>query len=108
MKVYNFENLNKQSFWNEMNLWYPEAVKVFNEWIKGYWQSNNVDILLSPGAKFYHLPYEFQMGIMNRFFIEAFTSNDEYYIDGQRGELYHSEMRDAMCKLNAFINKKII
>ena len=101
--AYNFENLNKQNFFDEMHLLYPKAVDKFTEWIDGYKSANNWDSIFQEGIEFHNIPYELQMGIMNRFFIEAFTSNEEYYVDGQRGAVYHSEMRDAMCKLNKFI-----
>lgn len=100
----NFENLNKQNFFDEMHSLYPKAVDKFIEWIDGYKSANNWNSIFREGVKFHDIPYELQMGIMNRFFIEAFTSNEEYCVDGQRGAVYHNEMRDAMGRLSDFLN----
>jgi hypothetical protein len=98
--MHNLPNLNKENFWNEMHIVYPGAVNLFYKWIDEYKDAINWDQFFKPGIKFHDIPYEFQMGIMNRFFIESFASNEEYYADGETAKEYHDEMRDALKQLN--------
>lgn len=100
MVVHNLKNLNKENFWNEMHIIYPEAVDRFCKWIDEYKVAINWDSLFNTLIKFHDIPYEFQMGIMNRFFIESFASNEEYYSNGETEEEYHNEMREALRQLN--------
>lgn len=104
------ENLGIENFWNKMDEKYPAASLAFKKWIDGYKTSVNWNYIFGGyketgrSIKFHELPYELQMGIMNRFFIELFSSSDEYHAKGQREKQYHEEMEKAMKQLH----KKII
>ena len=54
------------------------AVDVFKKWISHY---SNTDLwlnLFKSDVSFYDLPYDMQMGMMNRFFIETYAGKKEY------------------------------
>lgn len=67
------QNLNKENFWNNTEKAFPDAFKMFSEWIDKYkeevggfgFDSNEEPI------KFHDLPFEFQNGILARFDIEC-------------------------------------
>lgn len=99
-------NLNKENFWNAMHDECPEAVEKFCVWIDDYKLLVGWRGLFGDKVKFHDLPYEMQMGIMNRFFIEVFASREEYILDGQRGDTYHGEMKDALQELQRRITKR--
>jgi hypothetical protein len=92
-------NLGKDNFWNEMHGKYPAAVELFKEWIDGYKKEVEWRSLFRPEVKFHDIPYEMQMGIMNRFFIEAFAGPEEYAQEG-RAVQYRAEMVHGIKKLN--------
>jgi len=103
--MHNLSNLNKESFWDEMDIVYPYAVDEFRKWIDQYKEAINWNKFFKSEIKFHDIPYELQMGIMNRFFIESFSSNEEYYSGGNTAKEYHDEMRDALRLLNNEILK---
>lgn len=93
------ENLGKENFWNEMMERCPKAVDVFKKWIIGY--MNRVEghkNLFMEDTGFYDLPYEMQMGIMNRFFIETYAGEHEYIKNCQSH--YKEEMVLSLQQLN--------
>lgn len=94
------ENLGKKNFWDQMEKKYPMAVDVFKKWIDGYKKKVNWGILFSDGIEFHDIPYEMQMGIMNRFFIETFAGEKEYN-SVDEAKYYREEMIDALGRLNA-------
>lgn len=98
-------NLNKESFWNPMRELYPDAVARFCEWIDEYKQIAGWSSLFGPRVKFDDIPYEMQMGIMNRFFIEHFSSKEEY-ANPEMAMEYHQEMADALASLQKKIASK--
>lgn len=105
------KNLGKESFWEPMLELYPAAVHRFHQWIQEYkilvdWKylfhSNPIDGECT--TEFHDPPYEMQMGIMNRFFIEQFASPEEF-ADPNRVKAYHGEMAYALKRLNEEILK---
>lgn len=93
------ENLGKENFWDEIEKVCPMAVDVFKKWIDQYAKKVNWGILFSDGVKFYDIPYEMQMGIMNRFFIETYAGENEY-IENCQGR-YKEEMTYSVRQLNS-------
>lgn len=76
------ENLNKENFWDEMELKFPGAMNVFKQWIDGYkeevkWDELFGEDLLEP-VKFHDLPFDMQVGILIRFNYEIFKRADVY------------------------------
>lgn len=99
------DNLGKENFWNEMREIYPYSVDVFCKWIDGYKEKVGWKMLFGPDVKFHDLPYEMQMGIMNRFFIETYAGEKEYARLG-KAAFYRQEMVDALRRLNIRLNPK--
>lgn len=105
------ENLNKENFWNRMKEQQPLATKMFCEWIDEYKKIVGWDAMFGnifpteKKIKFHDIPYEMQMGIMNRFFIEAFAGKEEYE-RSQMQKDYHGEMEDALSQLNEKLTSK--
>lgn len=100
------DNLGKENFWNAMHDRFPLAVDLFCKWIDEYKNEVNWNYLFGNYVigehnhiKFHDLPYEMQMGIMNRFFIESFASKEEYDLVGRSGE-YRNEMEYTIEELN--------
>ena len=93
------DNLGKENFWNEMEEIYPFAVDVFKGWIDRYKKAIGWNELFVDKVKFHDLPYEMQMGMMNRFFIETYAGEKEY-ADPEKAAIYRSEMVDALRRLN--------
>lgn len=96
------ENLGKENFWNEMERLYPKAVDVFKKWIDGYKRRVGWVEQFGPSVKFHDLPYELQMGIMNRFFIETYAGEKEY-INNCQGR-YREETVHSLRQLNDRLN----
>jgi len=94
------DNLGKENFWNEMKDKYPYSVDVFCKWIDGYKNKVGWANIFGPKVKFHDIPYEMQMGIMNRFFIETYAGEKEYS-DPEKAAFYRQEMVDALSRLNA-------
>lgn len=92
------DNLGKENFWDEMENKFPMAVDVFKKWIDQYKKRVNWGILFSDGIKFHDIPYELQMGIMNRFFIETYAGEAEYMENCQ--SRYKEEMIRSIEQLN--------
>lgn len=80
------QNLNKENFWKNVELAFPDAFKVFSEWIDKYkeevgWHelfatTGRLSVYSQPAKypkeiKFHDLPFEFQNGILARFDIEC-------------------------------------
>ena len=93
------ENLGKENFWNEMKDRYPHAVDVFCRWIDGYKEKVGWADIFGQKVKFHDLPYELQMGIMNRFFIETYAGEEEYTVNCQ--SRYKEEMILSLKQLNS-------
>lgn len=104
------DNLGKENFWNDMHLRFSEAVNLFCTWIDEYkkevgWNAMFGNIFpTEKKIKFHDIPYEMQMGIMNRFFIEAFASKEEFAVP-ERAEEYRAEMENALHNLNNKLNR---
>lgn len=78
-KIFNvMDNLGSESFWKEMEERFPMAVDVFKNWISKYSNTDLWTSLFKDGVSFYDLPYDMQMGMMNRFFIETYAGKKEY------------------------------
>lgn len=92
-------NLGKENFWNKMSENLPAAVDLFCKWIDEYKKEVGWSALFATGVKFHDIPYELQMGIMNRFFIEAFAGKEEYALP-ERAIEYRNEMEYALVRLN--------
>ena len=76
------ENLNKENFWDEMELKFPGAMNVFKQWIDEYkqevkWDELFGEDLLEP-VKFPDLPFDMQVGVLIRFNYEIFKRADVY------------------------------
>lgn len=96
------ENLGKENFWNEMMERCPKAVDVFCKWIDGYKKKVGWTKLFGASVKFHDVPYEMQMGIMNRFFIETYAGEHEYIKNCQ--SRYKEEMVKSIEHLNSRLN----
>lgn len=88
------ENLNKENFWNETYKTYPNACKLFCEWIDKYKKENKWDELfnneerLEPNInnpfyfnkmKYHDIPLSMQLGIFHEFAIEILGSDKVSY-----------------------------
>jgi hypothetical protein len=107
------KNLSKTEFWDPAKDKFPNAVEAFCKWIDEYkemvgWNGlfgvheTSVDgrlVCVGVAPKFHDIPYEMQMGIMNRFFIEMFAGKEEYEQGSMREENYHGEMKIALEQL---------
>lgn len=71
------ESLDKE-FFNEIEAKCPFAIDVFKKWVIEYAKSEIWGKLFRDGIEFYDIPYEMQMGIMNKFFIETYAGKAEY------------------------------
>jgi hypothetical protein len=100
-------NLGKENFWNPMREKFPLAVEAFCKWIDEYKKIVDWENVIGAKVKFHDLPYEMQMGIMNRYFIEMFASKEEYDLGGERIKAYHAEMEEAICELEHRMKKSI-
>lgn len=88
------ENLNKRNYWNDIQLKFPDAMKVFSKWIDEYKAKVGWTDLFPNGVKFHDLPFEMQNGILARFDIECskggltgrgsayYESNRPLYVQG--------------------------
>jgi hypothetical protein len=92
------ENLGKENFWNPMHEKYPLAVDKFCKWIDEYKKHVNWKELFGEKVKFHDLPYELQMGIMNRFFI-VISTNEETYDEENRTRMYMDEIAYALGRI---------
>jgi hypothetical protein len=104
--------LNRENFFDEIELLCPLAGEYFNRWFDEFKKKVNWDFLFNstsdyqnykaknaPVPSFYDLPFEFQNGIIARFEIELFNNRDgkgsEKYIEisnqyrGQVRDLYY-------------------
>lgn len=80
------ENLNKENFFNEMQLKYPRAMNHFYIWLEKYKQKVGWFRLFRPltsgGAKGFsyvnleHLPHEMQIGIFMRYASDTFEEDN--------------------------------
>lgn len=69
------ENLSKENFWNDLEEKYPEAMKVFRDWLDTYKQKVHWDDLFGihqrkhywGDIKYHHLPIAMQIGIFIEF-----------------------------------------
>jgi hypothetical protein len=95
------ENLGNENFWDEMQKKYPMAVDVFKKWIAKYTDDPEWRSLFKSGILFYDLPYEMQMGVMNRFFIETYAGEEEYMTN------CHSRYREEMVKSIEQLNGRL-
>lgn len=93
------QNLGKDNFWEPIKEKYPLAVERFCEWIDEYKEIVGWNKMFGSNVKFHDIPYEMQMGIMNRFFIENFASKEEF-AKNEKEEFYHGEMARALKQLN--------
>ena len=103
IKILIMENLGIENFWNDMSKEYPLAVVRFKTWIDAYKKIVKWEELFGNKIKFHDLPYEMQMGIMNRFFIESFAGQEEYNLV-ERSGAYRGEMEYALSQLNKKLN----
>lgn len=92
------ENLGTESFWQEMEQRFPMAVDVFKKWINKYTDTDLWMNLFRDGICFYDLPYDMQMGMMNRFFIETYAGEEEFVANCQ--SRYREEMVRSIEQLN--------
>lgn len=99
------ENLNKENFFNEIQLKYPKAMDQFRKWIDEYKSSVFWDILfcnqtyIKPGSKFikfHDIPFEMQVGIIDKFFHEVGAPSE---FDIVKDEWSH-ELKDRFKRLN--------
>jgi hypothetical protein len=63
MEILIRESLTKENFWNEIIQKYPNASKVFLEWINEYKKQSNWGNVLGNKVKFHDLPYAMQAGV---------------------------------------------
>lgn len=72
------EPLTKENFWDELQKLYPEGLKIFTDWVDGYKESLNWELLFNsvkdpvvipPAPKYHELPFAFQLGIWLEFAI---------------------------------------
>ena len=81
------ETLTKENFWNEINSTYPNACKLFCDWIDEYkaavdWENVfnggiiRVSHLITKSPKFHEIPYAMQQGIWIEFATEKLN---EYF-----------------------------
>jgi hypothetical protein len=79
------ENLNKENFWDGLQVVCPDAVAYFCKWIDEYKKEVDWDDLFGnaparqrvsycSNIKFHHLPFEMQNGIIARFELELFNN----------------------------------
>jgi hypothetical protein len=92
------ENLGTESFWKEMEERFPMAVDVFKNWISKYSNTKLWRTLFKDDVSFYDLPYDMQMGMMNRFFIETYAGKEEYLNNVETR--YREEMVRSIEQLN--------
>lgn len=93
------DNLGKENFWNEIHERFPNVVDLFCRWIDDYKKEVEWTRLFATGIKFHDIPYELQMGIMNRFFIESFAGKEEFNLPS-KAEAYRNEMIQTLELLN--------
>lgn len=107
------ENLSKENFWNAIMEKYPEAGKLFCNWIDKYkvevgWDKlfgNDIDAVhyRSVQIKFHDIPFEMQHGIIARFDIECFngvfTGKGKTVYENSRAT-YVSQFEDLFKDLN--------
>lgn len=87
------ENLNKENFWNDLYEKYPDAMKVFCEWIDAYKIKNDWLFMFNIGRgyrtskgeypnapKFYDIPLAMQIGIWIEFVTEQYAGEFEWEI----------------------------
>lgn len=82
------DNLNKENYWNEIKAQYPDAMKIFLEWIDKYKEKIGWGKFFVEGIKFHDLPFEFQNGVIARFDIECL-----YGIRTGRGSEFYERNR---------------
>lgn len=92
------ENLGTESFWQEMEQRFPMAVDVFKKWVNKYTDTELWRNLFRDRIYFYDLPYDMQMGMMNRFFVETYAGEEEYTANCQ--SRYREEMVRSIEQLN--------
>lgn len=92
------DNLGSESFWKEMEQRFPMAVDVFKNWITKYSNTDLWGSLFREDVSFYDLPYDMQMGMMNRFFIETYAGKEEYTNNCETR--YREEMVRSIEQLN--------
>lgn len=63
MEILIRESLTKENFWNEIIQQYPNASKLFLEWINEYKKESDWNRILGSKVKFHDLPYAMQVGI---------------------------------------------
>lgn len=81
------QNLSKENFWDELHAKYPDGVDLFCKWIDEYKKEVNWNLLFNSDSeyqntkgknalapKFHDLPYEMQIGIIDRFQTEIFNN----------------------------------
>jgi len=65
-----YEALTKENFFNNIKLWYPDALQDFCAWIDEYKKEIGWNALFGEHVKFHDLPFDMQHGIMARYDLE--------------------------------------
>lgn len=112
------ENLNKHNFWDDIFKKYPDACKLFCDWIDKYkkeigWDELFANIVQRDSAyrtpKFHEVPFEFQNGIIARFDIECFngllTGKGKFVYEKNRDD-YVKGFTDLFADLQNQLNKQ--
>lgn len=110
------ENLNKENFFNEMKILYPDAMDHFCKWIDKYKKENDWDNLFNEGyhvgmhmahvPKFHELPLAMQFGIITQYFGElngVFFSMPEWSLKDAKKRIENTfELYQI-----SYVNKKV-
>jgi hypothetical protein len=108
------KNLNKENFWDEMELKYPVAMHVFKGWIDQYKKEVNWDRLFreryldemcgidAPAPEFHNIPFDMQIGILMRFSSEIFHGSKPV----MKPEDIMPMVKDTMEKLDISANMR--
>lgn len=96
------QGLTKQNFWNALHAKFPDQVDLFCQWMDDWKKENLWHLLIQDGVKFHDLPFEMQVGILERFKIEMYNK-----MRGAR-PTHANDFVDAYKKgLQAFFSKSL-
>jgi len=103
------KNLTKENYWDDVRVCYPDALKLFCNWIDKYKEEIGWKELFGDKLKFHDMPFEFQNGVIARFDIECFngvfTGKGKAVYEGNR-DLYLAGFEKLFNDLQNMLQKQ--